>query len=64
MDATSTALVFTLYDLLANPKIWERLSREVRSSFGSSHEITNNSVSSLPYLDAVMHEGYTSVFVI
>ena len=57
MDSTSSALVFTLYDLLANPRTWERLSKEVRSTFHSPHEITNISVSSLPYLDAVMHEG-------
>ena len=57
VDTTSTGLTFTLYHLLANPKKWDRLCKEVRGRFSSAKEITNHATSALPYLDAVIHEG-------
>jgi len=62
VDTTSTGLTFTLYYLLANPGKWNRLCEEVRSRFTSEKEITNQSTSSLPYLDAVIHEGTSHLY--
>ena len=55
-DTTAIALTFALYYIVAIPEVWIRLSNEIRSKFISADEITGQSVTSLPYLDAVIHE--------
>ena len=57
VDTTATALTFILYHLLALPHTWRRVCEEVRLRFNSPEEITNEAVSSLPFLNAVIHEG-------
>jgi cytochrome P450 len=63
-DTTATALMFILYHLVAQRKYWDRLSTEIRSRFKSSDEITNASTTSIPFLDAVIHEGTSSLYVV
>jgi hypothetical protein len=43
--------------LLQEPEVWEKLVREVRGSLKTLDDITNLSVSRLPFLDGVVHES-------
>jgi hypothetical protein len=56
-DTTSVALTFLLYYLLANRGCWNRLANEIRCKFHHPDEITNQSLLTLPFLDAVIHES-------
>jgi hypothetical protein len=60
-DTTAVSLTFTLYYILAAPRIWIRLCDEIRSRFHDSSEITGQSTSTLVFLDAIIHEGFSSV---
>jgi len=56
-DTTATALTFTTYYLLSKREYWDRLCNEIRPKFNSADEITHAAVATLPFLDAVIHEG-------
>ena len=56
-DTTALSLTFGLYYLVANQKVFERLSKEIRSTYEDPSQITGRSTASLVYLDAVIHEG-------
>ena len=56
-ENVSTTLSFTVYHLLKNPDVLERLTKEVRSAFLSTDEINFVSISSLKYLSAVVNES-------
>jgi len=56
-DTTAIGLTFTLYFVLANPQIWERLKREIREKFKSAEDITGQSTEQLSFLSAVLQEG-------
>jgi len=56
-DTTATALTFTTYHLLSKREYWDRLCNEIRRKFNSADEITYAAVATLPFLDAVIHEG-------
>jgi len=56
-DTVAVSLTYTMYHILSNPKVWNRLRDEIRSSFQSIEEMTGQSLAHLPYLDAVIHEG-------
>jgi len=56
-DTTAGSLVFTIYHCLATPHAWTRLRHEIRSKFTSAEQITGQSTATLPFLDAVIHEG-------
>ncbi|OHF00678.1 isotrichodermin C-15 hydroxylase [Colletotrichum orchidophilum] len=56
-ETTATTLSGATYLLLRHPKVLQKLNEEVRSAFGSSSEITINSVSKLPYMLAVLNEA-------
>jgi cytochrome P450 len=61
-DTVAVSLTYTIYHLLANPKVWERLRQEIHSNFRTAEEMTGQGLARLPYLDAVIHEG-TLVYV-
>ena len=56
-DTTATSLVFIIYYCLENPRVWKRLCEEIRSKFAEEEDISGQSTASIPYLDAVIHEG-------
>jgi cytochrome P450 len=60
-DTTATALTFITYHLMANRECWDRLCEEIRPLFNSAEEITHAAIATLPYLNAIIHEGSSSV---
>ena len=56
-DTTATSLTFILYYLIKDRNAWDRISKEIRSKYKLPTEITYFSTSSIPFLDAVIHEG-------
>lgn len=54
---TTVALTFTLYYILSISRVWDRLGREIRSTFHAVEEITEQSTAGLVFLDAVIREG-------
>ncbi|KAI1328958.1 cytochrome P450 [Xylariaceae sp. FL0255] len=56
-ETTATALSTITYYLLRNPKAYQKLKDEIRSSFRSYAEINAKSSIPLKYLNAVIHEG-------
>jgi cytochrome P450 len=55
-ETTATTLSGATYLLLSHPQSFERLKREIRSSFSSPEDITIASVSKCSYLLAVLNE--------
>jgi cytochrome P450 len=56
-ETTATALTGTVQYLLRNPMKLERLKSEIRQRYATTGDITMASVSTLPYLTAVLNEG-------
>jgi len=56
-DTTAVTLTFALYFVIADRKVWGKLSSEIRSKFKDKDEITGPSTAMLPYLTAVINEG-------
>jgi cytochrome P450 len=56
-ETTATLLSGTTYWLLRNPKIYQTLVQEIRSTFMKEEEINSISVNNLKYLLAVLNEG-------
>jgi cytochrome P450 len=56
-ETTATALTGTVQYLLRNPTKLERLKSEIRQRYATPGDITMASVSTLPYLTAVLNEG-------
>ena len=56
-NGTAIGLTFTLYSIIANPHVWERLRRDIRSTFKRVEDITNQATEHLPFLDAVIKES-------
>jgi len=52
-------MTFALYYTLANRKIWDRLSKEVREKFKTEEEINGQTTQAIPYLTAIINEGNT-----
>lgn len=48
----------TTFLLLDNPPTWIRLAKEVRTAFTNPDDITVKATSQLPYLTAVINEGF------
>ena len=59
-DTTATSLVFIIYHLVTNPQTWTSLAKEIRTTFEKEEDLTYQALASLPYLDAVIHEGSSS----
>ncbi|KAI8315129.1 hypothetical protein K4K61_002543 [Colletotrichum sp. SAR11_59] len=56
-ETTATCLLALAYYLLKDRARLEKLNEEVRAAFGSVGEITGESASRLPYLNAVIEES-------
>lgn len=56
-ESVTTVLTGITNYLLRNTTIFQALVHEVRSNFQSNDDITGVSLSRLPYLNAVLHEG-------
>jgi len=61
-ETTATLLSGVTYFLLKQPDLFDKLSKEVRSSFRNSEEITLLSVSKLPYMLACISEALRYAF--
>ena len=55
-DTTGTALSWILYDLAMNPNCQDTLYEEIRDAGSDTSKLSYESLQSLPYLDAVIHE--------
>ncbi|KAK0629555.1 cytochrome P450 [Bombardia bombarda] len=56
-ETTATLLSGLTYNLIQNPIVMQTLTREIRSSFAKESDIAMDALTSLPYLDACMHEN-------
>ena len=56
-ETTATLLSGCTYHLLKNPDIYQKLVKEIRSSFKNESDITISAVLNLPYLNAVLEES-------
>ncbi|PQE23091.1 cytochrome P450 1 protein [Rutstroemia sp. NJR-2017a WRK4] len=56
-ETLTTTLTAAIHFLLENPKCLEILQREIRTTFTTEDQITNDSTTSLPYLTAVLNES-------
>lgn len=57
-ETTATLLSGVTFYLLRNPDAYKKLVDEVRMTFKAEDEINNNAVAQLPYLNAVLEEGF------
>jgi cytochrome P450 len=57
-ETTATALSAAVYYILKNPDTYHKLVQEVRSSFAKYDDITGHAADRLPYLRAVIQEGF------
>lgn len=57
-ETTATILSGTTYYLLTNPRVMEKLVKEVRTSFKSSDDININTLLKLKYINAVTDESF------
>ena len=55
-ETTATTLSFCSYELALHPEVQEKLFEEVESAVDSKGEINYETLSKLPYLDAVLSE--------
>ncbi|KAH8200306.1 hypothetical protein TruAng_005522 [Truncatella angustata] len=56
-DTTATLLAGTVFYLLQNPQVKQKLVAEIRGGFSDEAEITMTTVGKLPYLLATLEEG-------
>jgi len=56
-DTVAISLTYSIYHILANPKVWEQLRHEIHSNFTTAEELTGQTLAHLPHLDAVIREG-------
>ncbi|KAK0637632.1 putative sterigmatocystin biosynthesis P450 monooxygenase stcF [Lasiodiplodia hormozganensis] len=56
-ETTATLLSGVTYYLLTNPRVYDKLKKEVRGTFNSDEEITIDRIGDLPYLLAVLDEA-------
>ena len=56
-ETTATALSGTMYHLLRNPDVLQKLVQEIREAFADFDDITLEDLARLKYLDAVLREG-------
>jgi cytochrome P450 len=56
-ETTATLLSGCTYQMLSNRHVYERLVKEIRSTFNSPEEITMSSVANLEYTAAVLNES-------
>ena len=56
-ETSATTVAATLYLLLTNSEVYDRLQTEVRSAFKTSDEITLSAVNNLEYILACLDEA-------
>ena len=56
-ETTATALAGITFFLASNPRVYEKLTREIRERFSSYDQINGQSTGTLPYLVATIDEG-------
>lgn len=56
-ETTATALSGITYYLCKDPRVYEKLTDEIRSAFSHFDQITGRATERLPYLKAVIEEG-------
>ena len=56
-ETTATTLSAITYYLGRNPRVYDKLAREIRERFNDSDQISGQSTDSLEYLKAVIEEG-------
>ena len=56
-ESTTTVILGIMNHLLRNPAKLAKLTHEIRSKYSTDDAITGASLSTLPYLNAVFHEG-------
>jgi cytochrome P450 len=56
-DTSAVSLTFALYYIVSVPKVYDRLTSEIRSKYSTINEINGQSTAQLIYLDAVIMEG-------
>jgi cytochrome P450 len=56
-DTSAVSLTFALYYIVSIPRVYARLTSEIRSKYSSVTEINGQSTAQLTYLDAVITEG-------
>jgi len=56
-ETTATLLSGTVYYLLLDPRVKQKLVTEIRINFRNEDEINMTNVSSLPYLPATLEEA-------
>lgn len=56
-ETVSTFLAATTYHLLKNPKVYDKLKKEIRERYRSYDEIDASSALQLQYLQATISEG-------
>ncbi|KAK4144426.1 cytochrome P450 [Dichotomopilus funicola] len=57
-ETLASSLSGTTYLLLENPSTWKKLAEEVRTAFTNADDITVKATAQLPYLTAVINEGF------
>jgi cytochrome P450 len=56
-ETTSNALSGLVARLIWNPKVYEKLVHEIRSTYHTENEITHEILSKMPYLNACIEES-------
>ncbi|CAA0831866.1 Flavonoid 3-monooxygenase [Striga hermonthica] len=57
MDTSSSAIEWTLSELIRHPQVTKKLQKELESVVGSAHMVDEHHLDSLHYLDAVIKEA-------
>jgi cytochrome P450 len=56
-ETSATLLSGLVFHLLSNPEIYEKLTKEVRSAFSDTSDMTFRNEADLPYLNACIEEA-------
>ena len=56
-DPIAISLTYALYYTISIPKVWNRLSKEIRNNFDNIEDINGQTTVTLQYLDAVINES-------
>lgn len=56
-ETTASTLSFVLFELVNNPKVQQRLYEEITEAMKEDPSLSGQTLSKLPYLDAVLSEG-------
>mgnify|MGYP004720885231 CR=1 FL=1 len=60
-ETTGNALTVITYKVLKDPAVYARLHAELKEAFPNPDDMTYTELEKLPYLNAVIKEGFRSV---